>query len=277
MRHIALTAAVLLAAPSLSRAQAGVDDPAIRQLLAAVTTPPMREMWLNAIRSGSVPRLPDFVRFDEPEARRTLATSRGRGEQSQQHPFPAAVIADVRVYSARPLGEYHGAFRVMEGAPGRIVGRVDGHPEALVIEYRVPTNPALLDVRAGSELELFFQERFVPPSRDVVLHLAARAQTGNTLLFFMSEGSARPYQRTFDTPPFTVRQEPEGSAGMRVVIRQGDQGLRLTVDERGRIRQGGEVVEVIVLTNLFPRTPEPLPREDNPYGVSLVAYTVRQP
>jgi hypothetical protein len=184
--------------------------------------------------------------------------------------IPQGTVADVRL-GGDTVRAYTGAFVLTDVQAGRLAGRITGRAAPLEIHYKLPGNAVLADARQTGTLTLVLQDDIEGVSlRRKVALLAGRSP----LLFWLSDGGDRPYNRVFEELPLRVRQQPPGADSLSAVaITFGRETFTL---RRGGRRQArgvdGRVVEFYLLSSYWTRAADVATAEGDAYHVMLLAW-----
>jgi hypothetical protein len=246
------------------------------QLIALAPTEASRAAMKQALADPNMPSLDPILFSSRAVINRKRETVASSQDSHPRRPIiPESVSADVQIYSARPIREYHGGFRVLSARPGVSIGTIKGQVEPLEIYYATPDGRSIGALgQTGTEFQFDFVD-------DVSAALTLKrtislADEMGLALFYLAEGSAGPYDRRFESLGLRVRQllnvKPQGSTvqvdfeGKSYVMKPGDRMVAKT--SRG-------AVAIVLINSVYTAKPQP-GSEGDPNYVSILMYRLEQ-
>jgi hypothetical protein len=279
LRHtLALAAAaVALAGPADAGAQTqpvGRRAQNVSEIMAAVPDSTMRERWAAAERAGTLPRLDALVVPAQPVSTRQRVVMQDTTPRRRRPMLPEGTVADVRVFFEADtlMREQRGEVRVSEWQPGRVAGTLPNRPGQIVILYRLPGRPAGLVRRGAGRVDVTVREDVERASlrREVLLR-----EGEAPVLFYLADGSDRPYERRFQELPLAVRQlQGDENAVAAVALQYGTEEFVLRPGERRVVSDAAGAVEFFLVSSYYTDPRAVSVAEGFPYYVRLMAYRV---
>lgn len=272
---VSFALAVVSTAPTLAaQRQPQRRAQSVSEIVAAVPDSAMRERWRAAERAGTLPPLEALAVPAQPVATRRRVVMQDTTPRRTPM-LPEGTVADVRVFIAgdTAVREQRSELRLSEWRPGRIAGALPGGGGPILILYRLPGRPSGLAPRTG-RLDVMVRDDVERASlrREVLL------TDGNaTVLFFLADGSDRPYAREFRELPLAVRQlEGDRTSVAPVQVRYGGEEFVLRPGERHQVADAAGTVEVYLGASFYTDPRGVTLAEGFPYYVRLMVYRVEE-
>lgn len=265
----------LLAYVAWPRAAHGQQSRAatVERLIRSIPDERTQQFLRVAAANGLLERVLDVILPQNQFVTRTNARVPVARQQSNRPRIPASVLADVRPFSETPVIQAAGPFRVLSSRPGLIVGRVADKPDPVELFYKLPENRQVIGVPPNSVLTITLRDETfgMAQHREVTL----LAGDGRPLLYFLSDGSPRPYARSVASQTLRIVQQAPDATGRAPVSIAGTgfapQVIR--VGSRTVVGPVGRQSEFVLLESSVPSEAS-RSSEGDAYHVTILMYAL---
>lgn len=241
------------------------------RLIALAPTEASRAAMKQALASPHMPSVDRIPPHAQTVVNRARATIVAEAQQPRRPTIPDGVLADVQVFSTAPIREYHGGFRTIAARAGVTIGAIDGQDQPVEVYYATPDGRSIKALgRTGVQFQFDLVDD-VSAALSLKRLVVLKDRIG-IALFFLAEGSPRPYDRRFEKLGISVKQI-SSVRGERpaVQIAFGGERFRLQPGQRAIAKTPSGTFALLPLSNIQIDKPSP-DLEGDPYYVSLLIY-----
>lgn len=272
-----IRASLFLATLILACGRARDDQPvrvsSVDQLVAASPDSAMKQRWRDAAAKGQLPPLESLPAVQQRVAVRTPAQVVDSTRSVAPSAIQQGVVATVRAFSRTPVQQYTGAFTVTSSTAGTIVGTLTGRAEPFELHYKLPDTTQLTAVQPNAQYRLRVRDEL--ENQSIRRELMLSASDASPVIFYLSDGGARPYARRFPEGLSVTQRPPGGDSVAPVTVTLGGATATLRPGERANLTVAGAQIGVFLQSSYWTPSDKIAAAEGDAFHVILMLYRAR--
>lgn len=241
----------------------------IDNVMSGILDPVMKKRWEDAESKGDLPPLHVIPTPEVRVAQRKPTIIKEPQIEKRRPIIPKETIADVQMFSKKPIESYKGSFRITKHQPGVLSGMLEQQEEEFELLYKIPAERNMISVSPGAMLQLKLMDRVEDSAlqRNVILY----TDNGTAPLVYIAEGSYKPLYKRFDELNLIIEQE-KGEGNPLVKVTFAGDTLTLKQNERKKLGAGKKAVYVHLLESIAVNTSKAMLQEGQPFYVSILLF-----